>query len=116
MSTIDADSLAVDGDGVTLEVSDDRVLVSHDLRGEVELGTTVTSAVALLTGRPPEAVGSDLSESVEIDALDRLFRPRAAGVPSTDGRLVLSVGDCSVTVTSTGLVTVERRSSADSVE
>lgn len=116
MPTIPADIGEFDEGDRAFEVSDSRIRVSHDWDGEVELGTTITNAVALLTKQPPEAVGIDLSAAVDLDALDRLFRPRATGVPLTDGRLALTVDNCSVTVTSTGLVTVERRQSARSVD
>lgn len=87
--------------------TDEEVLVfRHDWTGRTELGPSITSAVAELTGRPPEQVGTELARSVDSDGLDRVFRPRAGGVPREGGQLVLRVASCEVTVYSDGWVEV----------
>lgn len=79
----------------------------HDDRGPVELGTRVTTAVATVTDNSPEEVGESLAETVDLDGLDRLFQTGSDETPHAGGRLVLSVNDCFVIVSSDGTVTVE---------
>lgn len=86
---------------------DGRYLFTHDLSGTEELGTTVTRAVAQVTGASPATVGIDLSEAVDCDGLDRLFPPPGTGTSRPGGRLVLAVAGCHVTIGSDGTIAVE---------
>lgn len=78
----------------------------HDIDGEKELGTAVTTAVASVTGSPMTDVGDSLTESVDLDGLDRIFRC-SGNQPRAAGRLVLTVDGCFVTISSDGCITVE---------
>lgn len=79
----------------------------YDYEEEKELGTAVTAAVASVTGSPVADVGQSLTESVDTDGLDRLFRPNLENRSSTIERVVLRVDGCYVTITSDGRITVE---------
>lgn len=85
---------------------DGRYLFTHDLSGTEELGTTVTTAVAQVTGAPPDTVGMELAEAVDCDGLDRLFPPPGNGTSRPGGRLVLAVAGCHVTIGSDGTIAV----------
>lgn len=78
----------------------------YDLDGEEELGPEVTTAVASVTGSAIEDVSHSLTESVDPDVLDWMFRPTGKR-PPTALRVVLTVDGCFVTVTSDGRITVE---------
>lgn len=88
-------------------------MFKHDWTAEDELGPSITAAVAELTGRPPERVGTDLRRSADADGLDRVFRPPTGGRPREEARLVLSVASCEVTVYSDGWVEVVHSKAPD---
>lgn len=90
-------------------MDDESILFRHDWADDAEIGPSITSAVARLTGSSPERVGNDLRESVDCDGLERVFRPLADGTTREGGRLVLSVESCVVTVESDGWVSVVHR-------
>ena len=88
---------------------DDSILFRHDWTDGAELGPSITSAVASLTGKTPERIGTEMRDSVDYDGLERVFRPRADGSTREGGRLVISVESCVVTVESDGWVSVVHR-------
>lgn len=94
--------------------TDEEVLVfKHEWASGAELGPSITRAVAELTGRTPERVGTELGRRVDSDGLDRIFRPRTGGVARGDGRLVLSIASCEITVYSDGWVEVTYAPASD---
>lgn len=93
-----------------LKLEDERIMFLHDWEGEVDLGTSLTNAVALLTDTPQERVADELVLGIDMDALNRLFKPRPEGPPRDGGQFKFRVGGCAITVQSDGFVIVERES------
>lgn len=80
--------------------------VYHD-PSEGEVSTTVTLALAEVTGRPPEELVAAFGESVDPDALNRLFRSRGESGPSLrDGRVHFAVEGHEVTVHGDGRIEI----------
>lgn len=86
---------------------DGRYLFMYDPSGAEELGTTVTTAVAQVTGTPPDTVATELSKTVDCDSLNRLFLPPGTSTARPGSRLMLTVAGCHVTIASDGTIAVE---------
>lgn len=84
----------------------DQHTFDYDFDGDEELGTAVTTAVASVTDSPVEDVSGSLTESVDPDGLDRMFRSDGDQPPATV-RVHLIVNGCFVTIAGTGRITVE---------
>lgn len=69
------------------------------------LATTVVYALSEALGCNPNRLPVELNQSVDPDALERLFEGRGE-TPRGPGRLVFEIGDCEVTVSSSDHVTV----------
>lgn len=91
-----------------IKLDEESIAFRHDWTDETELGPSITGAVSTLLDEPPELIGTQLRASVDLDGLDRIFRPLADGTPREDGRLVLPLESCVVTVESDGWVLIER--------
>lgn len=90
-----------------LDISETQHAFEYDIDAEEELGTTVTTAVASVTGSSVTEVGNSLTANVDLDGLNRLFRPSKGRQSPTTERLVLVVDGCLVTIASNGHITVE---------
>ena len=79
--------------------------VEFDWDDELSIGAVVTSAVETVSGRdvtdlPP------LHDVVDVDALDKLFRPRRSGERRTNGSVTFQFAGYTVTVYADGLLVV----------
>lgn len=79
----------------------------HDPDGPATLSTTVVHALADCMDIDPTDGRITLYDTVDPDALDRLFRPRHDGRPRSGGRLSFVVADHYVTVTAGGEILIE---------
>lgn len=59
----------------------------------------VVEAIATCMDDDPTDLGVTLYDSVDPDALDRLFRAKSDGTPRAKGRVVFQMGECRVEVT-----------------
>lgn len=84
----------------------DRVELTHDPAHHV--GTTVARGIAEVTGTPIEELDAELNESVDPDALNRLFAARLDGSERTEGRVVFPMQGCLVEVSADYRVVVTR--------
>lgn len=80
---------------------------THDVDGPAEFSTTIVHALSDLAGVDVTDTRSRLYDSVDPDALDRLFRPRLDGTPRADGHVVFTVWNYRVTAYSDGRIVVE---------
>lgn len=62
------------------------------------LSETIIHAVADTLGVDPVDLDDRISDCIDPDALDRLFRPDRAGTASPDGLVVFSMAGCRVEV------------------
>ena len=67
--------------------------------------TLVVEAIEEVAGRSAEEI-DPLSNSVDPEALDRLFQPRSNGEPRKGGKITFSVDEFRVTVTSRGNIMI----------
>ncbi|AEH36625.1 HalOD1 output domain-containing protein [Halopiger xanaduensis] len=79
----------------------------HEFDGPATLTTTVIHALADCMGVDPTDGRISLYDSVDPDALDRLFRPRHDGTPRSSGQLSFVVDDHRVTVHADGEILIE---------
>ena len=59
----------------------------------------VVEAIAVCVDDDPTDLGVRLYDSVDPDALDRIFRAKSDGTPRAQGRIVFRMGECRVEVT-----------------
>lgn len=78
----------------------------HDPDGSAELTTTVVHALADVMGKDVTDTGFSLYDSVDPDALDRLFSKKADGTPRPPGHVAFSVEGHQVTVYSSGEIVI----------
>ena len=78
----------------------------HDMAADESLSVSVVEAVASAKGVDPLDLREPLYETVDPDALDRLFALDSFGSPRTDGTVTMWLGGCRVEVESTGLIRV----------
>lgn len=94
-----------------LKLDDERIIFTHEWGGDVELGTSLTNAIAILTNAPQERVASELGTAIDFDAIDRLFVPCPDEPHQEAGTVVLYVEKCLITIDSDGTVSIERTAS-----
>lgn len=78
----------------------------HDPEGSAALTTTVVHALADVMGADVSDAGFSLYDSVDPDALDRVFAPKADGTPRPPGHIAFGVQGYQVTVYSTGEIVI----------
>lgn len=78
----------------------------HDVDGSARLSTTVVHELAHVMDVDVTDTGFTLSESVDPDALDRLFKPRPDGTPRPPGHIAFQVRGYRVTVYSSGDIVI----------
>src|SRR6056297_2389096 len=82
----------------------DHYAVQYDRLDDEPLSVTVADAVATFTGVDVTDL-EPLHYSINADALERLFEPRADGLRA-DGSVTFEYSDCRVTVTADGEIRV----------
>ena len=80
--------------------------VTHDFDGTAELTTTITHALADVSGHDVRDAEFTLYDHVNPEALNRLFDPSGDGTASLTGHLNFTVKGHQVTVYSDGQVAV----------
>ncbi|ELY53401.1 hypothetical protein C493_14063 [Natronolimnohabitans innermongolicus JCM 12255] len=80
---------------------------THDPDGPARLSTTVAHALADCLRTDVTTCHVALSDAVDLEALDRLFRPRGDGRQRVGGSLTVTVRDHRVTVDGNGDVLIE---------
>jgi hypothetical protein len=80
--------------------------VSHDPDSPSKLSTTVVHALADVMGADVTDAGFTLSDSVDPDALDRIFSPTADGTERQSGHLAFTVEGYRVTVYGDGEIVI----------
>ena len=80
---------------------------THDPNGPATLSTTVIHALADCMGTDVTDGYVSLYDTIDPEALDRLFRPRHDGCPRNGGSLSFTVRDHYVTVSSDGEILIE---------
>ncbi len=78
----------------------------HEFGGSARLTTTLAHALADVAGVDVTDAEFTLSDYVDPEALDRLFKPRADDTPRLGGHLSFTAWGCQVTVYSDGRITV----------
>lgn len=78
----------------------------RDVGDDAELATVVTKAVAALDESDPESLQPLLSDAVDPDALDRIFRPLDGSTHGRAGRVEFPLADYEITVWGDGTVVV----------
>lgn len=80
--------------------------VYHDPTGSADLTATIVHALADLMGGDVTGTEFSLYDSVDPDALDRIFAPRADGTARPPGHVAFSVEGYRVTVYSDGEIAI----------
>jgi hypothetical protein len=81
-------------------------VVNHDFGGSAELTTTLAHAIADVTGIDVTDTEFTLTDHVDPEALDQLFRPKPDGTHRMNGHVSFSIWGYQVTVHSTGQITI----------
>lgn len=82
----------------------DRGIVVRRTEGEVRVGSLILDAVAEATDTPVSALGVELNDHVDPDALNDLFAPKLNGERRGRGRVTFELGGCEVVVHADGRV------------
>ncbi len=82
-------------------------LFQHDWVSPEPLSTSLADAIATVTDREAEQVYEQLSTAFDVDALDRVLKPRGDGSLREGGRMVLSIDGYEVTVDAGGRIGIE---------
>jgi len=80
--------------------------VKHDFDGSAELTTTLAHAISDVTGLDVTDTAFTLNDYVDLEALDRLFKPSDDGRQRIDGHLSFDVWGYEVTVHSDGQIEI----------
>ncbi len=84
-----------------------RYVVYHDFDGPSELTTTLVHAISDVTGINVSETEFTLSDFVNADALNQLFRPKPDGTLRASGRYQCTIWGCEVNVFSDGQITIQ---------
>ena len=80
--------------------------VHHDFDGPAKLTTTLAHAISDVSGIDVTDTGFHLTDHVDPDALDQLFRPKDDGTPRMNGHLTFTVWGYEVTIYSDGQIAI----------
>lgn len=84
----------------------DPVIVEHDFDDPTsELTVSIVDGVASAVGVSPTAVVPQVNDTVDPDALDRLFRPKPDGTPRS-GIVAFELLECTVVVQGDGTIRI----------
>lgn len=78
----------------------------HDSESTAKLSTTVIHALADVMGTDVTDTGFQLHDSIDPNALDRIFSDRTGGSSSTPSHLAFTVENYQVTVYSSGQIVI----------
>jgi hypothetical protein len=78
----------------------------HDPDSAAKLSTTVIHALADVMGTDVTDTGFALDDSVDVDALDRIFAPAEDGTPRSPGHVAFAVEGYRVTVYDSGQIVI----------
>lgn len=95
-----------DGDGPAHLGGEALARVHHDMTGDGSVPESVVDALAEASDLPAEQLRGRLYETVDADALDRLFRPKHDGTPRYGAAVSFSVAGHDVTLAADGTITV----------
>lgn len=89
-----------------VESSPETYTAHHDMSADDDVSVSVVMAVAAVAGVDPSDLRERLSDVVDPDGLDTVFRPQEEGTPRTDGHVTFSFLGYEVTVYADGTIEV----------
>lgn len=99
---------------ITFEPATNTYRISHDWEGDERVVATIVRAVAIVTNTPP-ADFDPLFETIDPDALERLF-DGPSGDPARDTSwMSFRFSDCAVQVSATGTIEITPDEDADPI-
>lgn len=93
------------GEGWSRDLSKD-YHAFHEPEGSAKVSTTVVHALADAMGVDVTDIGFSLYDSIDPDALDRIFTQTSNGPPRAPGHVAFSVNGYRVTVYSSGHIVI----------
>ena len=96
-TTTDAQDLQYDD-------ANDRYVLQYDLDGPATISTTIVHAIATVADVDVSQGEFSLYDSIDPDALERIFAPIVDGTPRTGGHVAFTALDHQVTVNANGTV------------
>ncbi|APW98818.1 hypothetical protein CHINAEXTREME_13950 [Halobiforma lacisalsi AJ5] len=95
-----------DADDLQYDQRNDRYVFHHDTDGPATITTTIVHALTSITETDVSQGEFSLYDSIDPDALDRLFRPKADGTERTSGHVAFTALDHEVYVYANGDVII----------
>ncbi|AFZ73927.1 HalOD1 output domain-containing protein [Natronobacterium gregoryi] len=95
-----------DGTDLQYDQTNDRYVFHHDTDGSATLTTTIVHALSSITDVDVSQGEFSLYDSVDPDALDRIFRPKADGDDRTNGHIAFTALEHEVYVYANGDVII----------
>ncbi|ELY57565.1 HalOD1 output domain-containing protein [Natronolimnohabitans innermongolicus] len=99
-------STAGDADGLQYDQTNDRYVFKHDPDGTATLTTTIVHALASIADTDVSQGEFSLYDSVDPDALDRIFSPKADGTERSGGHIAFTALEHEVYVYANGDVII----------
>lgn len=90
---------------ITFDPETDTYRLHVDWRNDETVTTAVTKGVAAVTDEPPDGL-DPLFETIDPDALNRLYDPTDGGSNRPDGRVSFRFNDCAVSVYASGTIEI----------
>lgn len=87
---------------IQYDQANDRYVYHHDTDGSATLTTTIVHALASITDTDVSQGEFSLYDSIDPDALDRIFRPKADGADRTGGHIAFTALEHEVFVYANG--------------
>ncbi|ELY43779.1 MULTISPECIES: HalOD1 output domain-containing protein [Natronorubrum] len=95
-----------DTDDIQYDQTNDRYVFHHDIDGTATITTTIVHALASIADTDVSQGEFSLYDSVDPDALDRLFRKKADGTERTGGHVAFTALEYEVYVYANGDVII----------
>ena len=95
-----------DTDDIQYDETNDRYVFHHDIDGTATITTTIVHALASIADTDVSQGEFSLYDSVDPDALDRLFRTKADGTERTGGHVAFTALEYEVYVYANGDVII----------
>ena len=95
-----------DSDDLEYDEQNDRYVFHHDTDGPATITTTIVHALTSITDTDISQGEFSLYDSIDPDALDRLFRPKADGTDRTGGHVAFTALEHEIYVYANGDVIV----------
>ena len=99
-------SPTTDADGLQYDQTNDRYVFTHDPEGTATITTTIVHAIASIADTDVSQGEFSLYDSVDPDALDRLFSRKADGTERSGGHVAFSALEHEVYVYANGDVII----------